>query len=57
MTKPQPARAAATTILASYEVLIGRANVADSGVRRAQSIHLSQSPTSLRTLAAKEGLQ
>jgi len=34
MTKPEPARAAATTILDSYEVLIARANVADSGEAR-----------------------
>jgi len=34
MTKPQPARAAATTILEKYEGLIGRANVADSGEAR-----------------------
>jgi hypothetical protein len=34
MTKPEPARAAATTILDSYEVLLGRANVADSGEAR-----------------------
>lgn len=34
MTKPEAARAAATTILDSYEVLVGRANVADSGEAR-----------------------
>lgn len=34
MTKPTPARAAAAAILESYEGLIGRANVADSGEAR-----------------------
>jgi hypothetical protein len=34
MTKPEAARAAATTILDIYEVLLGRANVADSGEAR-----------------------
>ncbi|MFM0088937.1 DUF5677 domain-containing protein [Paraburkholderia sediminicola] len=34
MTNPEPARAAATTILDSYEVLLGRANVSDSGEAR-----------------------
>jgi hypothetical protein len=34
MTKPEPERAAATTILDSYEVLLGRAKVADSGEAR-----------------------
>jgi hypothetical protein len=34
MTNPEAARAAATTILDSYEVLLGRANVADSGEAR-----------------------
>jgi hypothetical protein len=34
MPKPEAARAAATTILDSYEVLLGRANIADSGEAR-----------------------
>lgn len=34
MTKPEAARAAATTILDSFEGLLGRANVADSGEAR-----------------------
>ena len=34
MTKPEPARAAATTILEMFDGLIGRANVADSGEAR-----------------------
>jgi hypothetical protein len=34
MTKPTPARAAAAAILESYEGLVGRANVADSGEAR-----------------------
>ncbi|SIO39663.1 hypothetical protein SAMN05444172_1593 [Burkholderia sp. GAS332] len=34
MTKPEAARAAATTILDSFEVLLGRANIADSGEAR-----------------------
>lgn len=34
MTKPKPARAAAATILDSFEDLLGRANIADSGEAR-----------------------